>query len=200
MLSRWIRTWDYRLLRPVLSFLIRLGITPNLVTVSSLLIISLSGLLLAFGHLMLGGCLLAVGACLDGLDGELARVLHQDTRFGAFLDSISDHYGDFAVYLGLLLLYLSREARVEIVLVFLALFGSMLGSQVRSRAGMLGIDVKSAGIFTRFERMVVLLAGIFLNYVVVSLCILAIMNNFSALQRLALVVQANHPPQKVSNR
>ncbi len=191
MLSRWVRTWDYRVLRPFLLFLAKLGITANEVTLASLFIVIVAGVMLALGQLVLGGCLLLVGACLDGIDGELARVLNSETRVGAFLDSISDHAGDFALYLGLLWLFLSRDSHGEIILVFLALFGSMFGSQVRSRAAMLGIDTKTTGLFTRFERMAVLVAGLFTNQFFIALGILAIMNNFSALQRVVSVVQAN---------
>jgi phosphatidylglycerophosphate synthase len=200
MLSRWVRTWDHKIFRPFLFFLIRLGITPNRVTVASLITISISGLMLAQGRLVLGGLVLICGLCLDSLDGKLARVLHRETRLGAFLDSISDHFGDFAVYLGLLLLYLSRDARLEIIVLFLALFGSLLSSQMRSRAAMVGINTKTAGPFTRFERMLVLLVGLFMEQVFAALCILAVMNIFSAMQQLVWVVQASRMPHKEPRR
>jgi phosphatidylglycerophosphate synthase len=151
---------------------------------------AITGMILAQGWLILGGAMLIIGGILDSLDGELARIKNHETRFGAFLDSISDHVGDFAVYLGLLWLYMHSNSRMEILLVFFALFGSMLGSQIRSRAGMIGIDTKTIGLFTRFERIVVMVIGLFVNEMVIALWVLAIMNNFSALQRMVFTARA----------
>ncbi len=189
MLARWVRTWDSKVLRPLLLIIAKIGITPDALTIASLITVIISGLLLSQAHMTIGGFVLLLGGFLDGIDGELARLLHCETRFGAFLDSICDHYGDFAVYLGLLWLYLNSSPRIEIILLFLALFGSMLGSQVRSRAGMLGIDTKTTGLFTRCERILVLAFGIFADKMLFSLSLLAVMNNFSAVQRIVFVVQ-----------
>lgn len=198
MLAKWVRTWDSGFLRPLLLFLARLGITPNALTIASLITIIVSALLLAQGHIILGGGVLLFGGLLDGIDGELARLLNCETQYGAFLDSISDHYGDFAVQFGLLWLYLGSNAPTEIMLIFLSLFGSIMGSQVRSRAGMIGIDTKTVGVFTRFERILILVAGLFANKVVLSLWVLAVINNFSAIQRIVFVFQAVRGQREIS--
>ncbi len=133
-----------------------------------------------------------LGGFLDSLDGEMARLEGGPSPFGGFLDSICDHCGDFAMYLGLLWLYLQRNAMLEIVLIFVALFASVFGSHVRSRAGMAGIDTKTVGIFTRAERTLVLVAGLLLNKVVIALWILAIFNSLSALQRVVYTIRKPH--------
>jgi phosphatidylglycerophosphate synthase len=111
------------------------------------------------------------------------------TSFGAFLDSICDHCGDFAFSLGLLRLYLNERAEMEVILVVVALFGSMLGSQIRSRAGMVGIETKDVGLITRFERFLLWLIGIFTAHLPIALWVLAILTNLAALQRVAYVVK-----------
>lgn len=121
----------------------------------------------------------------------MARTLRIESRFGAFLDSICDHCGDYAIYLGLLWQFLDDSAPVVIVLIFLALFGSMLGSQIRSRAGMVGIDTKTIGLFTRFERTMILFVGLLADQIVAALWLLAVLNNFSAAQRLIYVVRVS---------
>src|SRR5207245_1467143 len=110
-----------------LLLLAKLGITPNILTISSLILITLAGFVLAQNHTTIGGVLLLLGGVLDGIDGELARVTHHETKLGAFLDSICDHCGDFAVSLGLLWLYLHNKAPTEVILIFVALFGSLFG-------------------------------------------------------------------------
>lgn len=189
MLSKWARTQD-KILLPFLLFLGRLGIRPNGLTISSLVIMIATGFVLAQGWFFIGGCVLFLGGVLDSLDGELARALNCETKFGAFLDSIADHFGDFAVYLGLLWWYTNHYSQLEIFLIFIALFGSLFGSQIRSRAGMIGIDTKTIGLFTRFERILVMSISLLANEVVIALWVLAIMNNFSALQRMIFTVRA----------
>src|SRR5207245_7082246 len=120
---------------------------------------------------------------LDGIDGELARVTNHATKFGAFLDSLCDHSGDFALSLGLLWLYLNKRASTEVVLIFVALFGSMFGSLVRSRAAMVGIETRDVGLVTRFERILLLLVGLFTHWITAALWMLAVLNNLAAFQR-----------------
>src|SRR5436190_83183 len=153
MLSRWIRTWYGKVLRPLLAFIAQLGITPDALTISGLVLVTLAGLLFALGQTTVGVGVLLVGAFLDGIDGALAQMTGLESPLGAFLDSICDHAGDFAIYVGLLWPYLKSNAQLEVLLLFIALFGSVFGSHVRSRASMVGIDTKTIGVFTRFERI-----------------------------------------------
>jgi CDP-diacylglycerol---glycerol-3-phosphate 3-phosphatidyltransferase len=190
MLSRWVRTWDSKILRPLLRLLIRCGITPNMLTLAGIMATAGSGVIIGTGHLRSGVLVLLLGALCDGMDGEMARLLKQNTRFGAFFDSMADHLGDFALHSGLLYYYLRIGLQTEVILIFVALFGSMFGSQVRSRAEMtMGIDTSRIGFFTRFERLLVLMLGLVLNQVTVALWILAIFNNVSAMQRVVYVLR-----------
>src|SRR6266545_6233803 len=190
MIAKWVRTWDSALLEPFLRFLARLGITANMLTIASLLIVVMAGILLAFDKMIWGAWILMLGAFLDGIDGELARVSIAKSSFGGFLDSICDHCGDFAIYLGLLIPAIRSHALVEILLIFVAMFASVFGSHVRSRAGMVAIDTKTVGIFTRFERIFLLFICILLGKVTIALWGLAIFNSFSALQRVIYAIRA----------
>src|SRR6266567_8021636 len=191
MLSRWVRTWYSRLLQPFLLLLPDFGVTPTMLTISSLLLILVSGFVLSQNHLITGGIFLLLGGLLDGIDGELARVTSRTTKFGAFLDSICDHCGDFALSLGLLWLYLNNRASTEVVLIFVALFGSMFGSLVRSRAAMVGIETRDVGLVTRFERILLLLVGLFTHWITAALWMLAVLNNLAAFQRVFSVLRVS---------
>ena len=189
MISRWVRTWHGEVLRPFLLFLARLGIRPDTLTIASLIFVIVAGVLFGAGRIEAAAWALLVGSILDGLDGALARAMERSTRLGSFLDSVFDHYGDFAIYLGLLVYFLNQGQRLQVYLIFAAMFGSLVGSQIRSRAGMLGIETKTVGVFTRFERVLVLEAGVFTHLLPIAIWILAIGNNFSALQRLVLILR-----------
>jgi phosphatidylglycerophosphate synthase len=169
--------------------LAKVGVTPNMLTICSLICVVGAGVVVARGHLLAAGGLLLAGGFVDGIDGELARQTGMMTPFGGFLDSICDHCGDFAFSLGLLRLYLSARAETEVILVVVALFGSMLGSQVRSRAGMVGIETRDIGLVTRFERILLWTIGLFTAHLPIALWALAVLNNGAALQRVAHVVK-----------
>jgi hypothetical protein len=170
MISRWARIWSSRVFEPLVRGLARVGATPNQLSLASLLATVLAGIFFALGDLPAGAAVFLLGGLLDSLDGELARRSGLESPFGAFLDSICDHLGDFA-------------------------------RQVRSRAGMLGIDLKQTGIFTRMERTLVLSLGILLGQTTIALWLLAIGNNFSALQRVAAATrERNSFPAASSHR
>jgi len=192
MISRWIRTWYGGVLRPFLKFVARLGITANMLTVASLFVVIIAGTLFATAKTVLGAWILLFAGFLDGIDGELARITGVKSPFGGFLDSICDHCGDFAIYLGLLLPSLKRDASLEVILIFIALFASVFGSHVRSRAAMVGIDTKTTGIFTRCERIFILVIGMLIGKEILALWALAIFNSFSALQRVIYTIRASY--------
>ena len=188
MLSRLLRTWSPDALRPLIRILILAKVTANQLTLAGLLLAIVAGMHVAIGNLQLAALLLFLSGFLDALDGELARQSHSASPMGAFLDSIADHYGDFAVYLGIVLLALHSNDGAVVALTIVAMFGSLIGSHIRSRAGMLDLDAKDVGIFTRAERIVVLVLGLATGLILPFIALLALLNNVSALQRLGYVM------------
>ena len=184
MLSRLLRIWSPDLLRPIIRLLMRARITPNQLTLAGLVLAIFAGVLAAIGSLSLAALVLLLSGFLDALDGELARQSDSQTPFGAFLDSISDHYGDFAVYLGIAWQIQRSGEHATVLLTLVAMFGSLVGSQIRSRAGMMGLDTKDVGIFTRAERIIVFVLGLLTGFLMPAIALLAFANNLSALQRL----------------
>ena len=188
MLSRWLRRWSPRILGPLAAALARLGISPNQATLAGLAAAWISGVLIVVDRPMLAGAAILASGFLDALDGEIARASGRETALGAFLDSIADHYGDVAIYLGLAWAGIADGEPFLVFFVLLAMFGSIAGSHIRSRAGMLGIETKDVGLFTRAERILVLAFGLLTGHLVPALVVLAAGNNLTALQRLAHVI------------
>jgi len=131
----------------------------------------------------LGGLLAALVGLLDALDGALARLTGQKSRFGAFLDSFVDRLCEAVLYLGLLIFYTRHGARQEIMLIYAAIVGSLLISYARARAEGLGLECK-VGLLTRMERIAILSLALILNRMSIALWVLAILTNFTALQRV----------------
>jgi len=190
------RGWAAPLLQPFARFIGRLGISANLVTLIGLLLTSGVAMLLAMGWFRPAGLLLVVASLCDALDGTLARQAERANRFGAFLDSTLDRYSEVLIFLGLLLFYIGQGNREALLLVYVATVGSLLVSYTRARAEALGIVCKG-GVLTRFERAIVLLAGLLLGQMRIALWILAILANFTAGQRIYLVWRATDGKRRI---
>ena len=139
--ARWIT-------EPLKTILVKSRLKPNNLTWIALAISIIAAGAIAANQLLIGGILVLLSGLFDILDGALARLTNQATRFGALLDSTFDRISDAIVFLGLLILYIGSGGVLEIVLIFLALIGALLTSYVRARAEGLGINC-AVGLFTR---------------------------------------------------
>ncbi len=167
-LTDWARKWGAGVLEPIARLIARTGISPNVVTVTGLILNIGVAWVLAQGHMRLGGLLAALVGLLDALDGALARLTGQKSRFGAFLDSFVDRLCEAVLYLGLLIFYTRHGARQEIMLIYAAIVGSLLISYARARAEGLGLECK-VGLLTRMERIAILSLALILNRMSISL-------------------------------
>src|SRR3954468_11408465 len=91
-----------RIIEPVANLLVRLRVSPNLLTTIGTLCSVAGGVAFAFGRIHLGGCIIWLCSIFDVLDGVVARRTERTTVFGAFYDSTLDRAADGAVLGGLL--------------------------------------------------------------------------------------------------
>jgi CDP-diacylglycerol--glycerol-3-phosphate 3-phosphatidyltransferase len=171
------------LFRPLAALLHRLGVTPNQVTVAGCALSIGSGVLIAFGQWPAAIAVALLGGLADGVDGLLARQSRQITAFGAFLDSVLDRWSDSAYFVGLLAYFARAGMAREVVLAGIALSSSLLVSYTRARAEGVGAQC-SRGLFTRLERLGVLLAGLVFDRMTIALWVIAVLSTFTALQRI----------------
>jgi CDP-diacylglycerol--glycerol-3-phosphate 3-phosphatidyltransferase len=185
-LSDHARRYGQVILDPTVRAIARTGVTPNMLTIIGFLLNVGVAAVLAAGYLRLGGVLLILSASFDALDGTLARQTGQQSRFGAFFDSTVDRYSEAVVYLGLLIYFVDQGAQLEVLLIFVAIVGSLMVSYARARAEGLDLECK-VGLLTRFERVVILCGGLILNVVTLALWTVAILANLTAVQRMVHV-------------
>lgn len=186
MLSDWLRIQTRSLVDVLAGGLAKLGFTPNALTLLGTFFMLGIGLILAQGYFLVGGILMAAAAAFDALDGGLARLTNRVTKFGAFLDSTTDRWAEAFVYGGLMWWFMEQGLRVELMLTYAAIIGSLMVSYTRARAEGLGVDCK-VGLFTRFERIAVLGLGLLFNQMYIALIVLAVLSNFTAIQRIVHV-------------
>lgn len=168
---------------PLARLLQRMNVSPNTITLFAFAFSVLGGVLLALGHWKASAAVIAFAGLLDGVDGLLARLTQQTSRFGAFLDSVLDRWSDSAFYIGLLIWYSQQGAHVQEILVIVSLASSLLVSYTRARAEGIGAQCRR-GLFTRLERFIALVAGLVLNQMTIALYVVAILSTFTAVQRV----------------
>lgn len=189
MVTNLARNWGARILLPIARLLAGLGLTPNAVTVMGLALTVGVAAILASGRLQLAGLLLIATLAFDAVDGTLARLTGQTTRFGAFLDSTLDRWAEIALYSALVWHYLRVDNDLGVMLAVAALAASLMVSYTRARAEGIGVACKE-GILTRFERMLILIVGLVFGLAVWSLGIIAILAAITAVQRIFVTYRA----------
>lgn len=182
-LTAWVRSWADTVLDPISRLLARMGVQPNLLSMIGLFAAAAAGAVVAAGHICLGGWLFLFSGPFDALDGALARTAGLESRFGAFLDSFIDRYSEAVVLFGILCWATFNDHHVLVLVTFLTMVGSLMVSYARARAEGLGISCK-VGIFTRLERVIVLTLALITKQLLAGLIILALLTNFTALQRM----------------
>ena len=170
----------------IAGFLLKIGLTANFITLLGLVGNIAAAYLIARGQLLAGGLVAAVMAPLDAVDGALARKTGVTSKFGAFLDSVVDRYDEMLLLAGALYYFQSLNSLLGVMLTYAALCGSVLVSYTRARAEGLGFSGK-AGMFSRIERSIVLILGLVFNKLLISIGIIAILANVTALQRILFV-------------
>jgi CDP-diacylglycerol--glycerol-3-phosphate 3-phosphatidyltransferase len=141
---------------PFIRFLVRMGVTPNAITVFGF-VLSLGTAVLAGFQLWIWAFVVGfVGAFSDMFDGSVARLTGKSTRFGAFLDSNLDRFGEGLVLGGIGIAMASDGRTYAVAMIFLALTGAFLVSYTRARAEGLGIDSNKGGLFSRTERLILI--------------------------------------------
>lgn len=158
MLDRFRMFWT-GVFRPIAHLLIRLGVSPDAVTFVGTLGV-VAGALVCFpqGWLWQGCVVITVFVFSDLVDGYMARTLGRPSRWGAFLDSTMDRFGDAAVFGGLAIWLFGGGD--DTVLACVALWALVMGSvtsYARARAESLGMQAK-VGIAERSDRLVAVLA------------------------------------------
>jgi len=176
---------------PAGRFLNRTGITPNTITLVGLAGTTIGAYIISQGKMTIGGIVLLLFVLVDVLDGTMARLRGEPSDFGAFVDSVSDRYAEFATFGGLLYYFLSQENYSGVMVTFFATAGSVLVSYVKARAEGLGFTAK-VGILTRVERYIVLIPLLILNQPFLAVAIIAVLGNFTAFQRIAYVRVQGH--------
>jgi len=190
-LSEVRKTAGYSLTRLVVRLLAKTPIAPDAITWFGFSLTLGAAALIITRHLFAAGFVVLVAGFFDILDGALARSTNRTTRFGAVLDSTLDRLAEAALLLSILVyIYISEPSTLGILVVGLALPGSLLVSYIKARAESVGLKCE-VGLFTRAERVVVLALGLLLSQIdyalITALAVIVVFSFITISQRLLYV-------------
>ncbi len=193
----YLRQWGLNVSRPIKSFFMKLGLSPNSLTVLGLVCMSIAGLLFGLGFTGAAGWMMGFGGFMDVLDGMIARQTHQASTNGAFIDSTLDRYGDSIIFIGITVFF-EHISHLYVILSLIGMMGTLLISYTRARGDSLGIDCKR-GLLQRPERIFVIVMGALFDPILhmfgiklpwglmISVWIVAIFSHITVLQRIVYI-------------
>lgn len=194
MLTKLFRSRAQGLLTILASFFLRLGMSPNSLTLLGFALVCAIAILIGLGMESLGGLLLIFSLGFDALDGAAARLSGSESKFGAFLDSTLDRWAESAIFFALLVRAWQRNDQLFALLIFIAFAGSVMVSYTRARAEGIGVQC-TEGWLTRLERLILIIVGLVLtawSYIPLTILVgvIAVLGNITAIQRIMLVYHA----------
>ncbi len=158
MLDRFKDFWQGVVLMPFVKLFLKLGISPDAVTLVGTIGVA-AGALVFFpqGELLIGVLFITAFVFSDLIDGKMARMLERKSRFGAFWDSTLDRIGDGAIFGGLALYFAGPgDSYLYLCVTLWCLVMGSVTSYARARAESLGMDAKG-GLAERADRLVSIL-------------------------------------------
>lgn len=194
-------------LKPLADVFIRLGLTPNQISLLSLILGFACAYFFFQRAFIIGSLMLFLSGLLDLIDGTVARQQETESDFGAVIDWIVDKYVDAIVLLGIglsgipiasVFITLSPDVVpvVDFAFITIAIVGSMMNTFIKPvvyaevgyherKNGKINDPLEGIGFFGRPETLIVLILGGFSGYIWLSVLIVAFCTNLSAIQRIA---------------
>lgn len=198
MISSALKPAVTRLINPVARMALRIGLTPNSVTVLGATGLVTSALYFFINERYFIGTLVVTVFCLSDLfDGAMARISEEGTSlWGGFLDSTIDRITDSAIIIAILVpLISSEDSLASIGLV--TLVTGLLIPYIRAKAESFNIEC-AVGIAERTERLIILLTAIGLHglgvpySLAIGFWLLAILGVVTVIQRVRTVFVGLH--------
>lgn len=187
MIELWTRQHVEKVVAPLGRWLVRIRVRPAHLTLTGLVVTLIGSALLANGAVKVGAMVILAGSALDGLDGAVARAAGTASARGALIDSVSDRFGETAMFAACAFWLSSLRSPQEgdpalVVLCVLSLGASLLVSYMRAKADIGRVEGRG-GIMGRAERVILFTIGFLLNQVTIMLWLLATLTWFTVFQR-----------------
>lgn len=178
--------WPYR---GILAFLLWTGIRPWQLSLLSLGLTAVTGLLIVIGDWLAAGFVLIFAGACDVFDGSVARHRGEARRSGAFIDSVLDRVADMILFSCLFWRLAADGHTLEAALALVTLIVSLAVSHVRAEAEASGVTL-TEGLFQRLERVLALIVGLLIPGAMLPVLVaLAVLGVITLLQRASLALR-----------
>jgi CDP-diacylglycerol---glycerol-3-phosphate 3-phosphatidyltransferase len=157
LLGAWPMEAFHWMMRGVGRLIVATRLTPDALTLTSLVLTLACIPLLALGHFAVGAFVFLLGSMFDAFDGIVARARKMSSDSGEVLDAVVDRYADAAPLIGLAMFY--RYSLWQMALPLVALIGSMMVSYTRAKAEAMQVKLPP-GLMRRHERIAYLGLGL----------------------------------------
>lgn len=172
---------------PLGGICVRLGLTPDVLTLTSLALGGVAAFAIARGQFLWGIAAILLMGLFDMLDGATARAGGTASAYGTVFDHVVDRYAEFLILLGVML-----SGAADNGWTMFALFGMIMASYVRARAEATGLLAScNVGFAGRQEKLGLLIIGLalqpflpelrLLNWIVIAV---GVLSHVTAVQRL----------------
>jgi len=193
MISSALKPAVTRLINPVARLAIRVGITPDAVTVIGALgVVISSAYFFSRESYFLGAGVVSLFVLSDLFDGAMARLSEQGaSRWGGFLDSTVDRITDFSITIAVLVPMIRHNDKLA-YLGLVTLVTGLLIPYIRAKAESFSIPC-SVGIAERTERLIIILSAVALEglgvhfALAIGFWLLAILGIITVFQRMRTV-------------
>lgn len=193
-----LRPFASKVIEPLADLFIRNGISPDVVSIASLICAFIAGLCFYFsptaqGLVLLAGVFVVLNSVLDALDGAVARKSNKATARGDFLDHVIDRYSDVFIICSIFFAgYVPWQIGVA------AIVGVLLTSYLGTQAQALNLGRYYGGIMGRADRLVVIILSAFVNFAYPAtiagfsilgwaVALIALTSHITALQRILYI-------------
>jgi phosphatidylglycerophosphate synthase len=167
----------------IIRSFVKIRINPNILSFTGFTINLVAAYLFAYGYFLWAGVTIILGGVFDLTDGPVARISRQVTSFGGFFDSVLDRYSDLFLLVGLLVYYGRVNRFLYVVVVALAMIGSVMTSYTRARAENL-IPSCKVGFLERPERVVLIIIGALFDHMAPVLWVIVVLSNLTVVHRV----------------
>lgn len=165
----------YKIIQPFIELLIKLGITPNHITMVGFILNIVAAAIFIYGvqkgergdhSIIAWACgVILLGGLMDMVDGRLARVSKTASQYGAMFDSVLDRYSEMIMFLGICYYLIGHSYFLSSLFAFIGMIGSIMVSYTRARAEGLGVKMSDVGFMQRPERILLIgISGLFCGF------------------------------------
>lgn len=193
-----LRPFVSKVIEPLAEFFVRYEVSPNTVSIASLICAFFAGLSFYYSpasreFVLLAGFLVIFNSIFDALDGVIARKANRATPRGDFLDHVIDRYSDVFIICSIFFAdYVPWQVGVA------AIVGVQLTSYLGTQAQALNLGRYYGGIMGRADRLVVVILAAFGNFAFSSpiagfpilgwaVILIAVTSHITAIQRILYI-------------